>query len=189
VPTSREWARLKDEEFRDYLVRVHGLVENPVELSLQDLREMGRRDQITMHNCIQGWSAIGKWSGLPFTSLIELVKPSPEAQWVMFYSYGEGGAGRQYYDSHSIKDLGHNQSLLAYEMNGEPLPVLHGAPLPCEWRTGSASSRSSDSRGSSSSATSPSAARARTATTRTASSSATAMRSDARGVSLRGWAG
>jgi len=129
VPTSEEWTHLKDEEFRDYRVRVHGLVENPVELSLQDLREMGGRDQITMHNCIQGWSAIGKWSGLPFTSLIELVKPSPEAKWVMFYSFGEGGEGGQYYDSHSIKDLGHNQSLLAYEMNGEPLPVLHGAPL------------------------------------------------------------
>jgi len=129
VPTSEDWTRLKDEEFRDYRVRVHGLVENPVELSLQDLREMGRRDQITMHNCIQGWSAIGKWSGLPFAELIELVRPSPDAKWVMFYSYGEGGEGGQYYDSHSIKDLGHNQSLLAYEMNGEPLPVLHGAPL------------------------------------------------------------
>lgn len=129
VPTSEEWTRLKDDEFRDYRVRVHGLVENPVELSLQDLRDMGRRDQITMHNCIQGWSAIGKWSGLPFAKLIELVRPSPDAQWVMFYSYGEGGEGGQYYDSHSIKDLGHNQSLLAYEMNGETLPVLHGAPL------------------------------------------------------------
>ena len=129
VPTSEEWTRLKDDEFRDYRVRVHGLVENPVELSLQDLRDMGRRDQITMHNCIQGWSAIGKWSGLPFAKLIELVRPSPEAQWVMFYSYGEGGEGGQYYDSHSMKDLGHNQSLLAYEMNGETLPVLHGAPL------------------------------------------------------------
>ena len=129
VPTSEEWTRLKDQGFRDYRVRVHGLVENPVELSLQDLREMSRRDQITMHNCIQGWSAIGKWSGLPFAALIELVKPSPDAQWVMFYSYGEGGEGGQYYDSHSIKDLRHNQSLLAYGMNGEPLPVLHGAPL------------------------------------------------------------
>ena len=64
VPTSEDWTPLKDEEFRDYRVKVHGLVENPVELSLEDLREMGRRDQITMHNCIQGWSAIGKWSGL-----------------------------------------------------------------------------------------------------------------------------
>jgi sulfoxide reductase catalytic subunit YedY len=60
VPTSGEWTRLKDEEVGDYRVRVHRLVENPVELSLQDLREMGRRDQITMHNCIQGWSAVGR---------------------------------------------------------------------------------------------------------------------------------
>ena len=129
VPTSEDWTRLKDEEFRGYRVKVHGLVDNPVELSLQDLRDMGRRDQITMHNCIQGWSAIGKWSGLPFTRLIDLVRPSPEAKWVMFYSYGEGGEGGPYYDSHSIEDLHHNQSMLAYEMNGEPLPVLHGAPL------------------------------------------------------------
>jgi sulfoxide reductase catalytic subunit YedY len=129
VPTSAEWEALRDTEFRDYRVRVHGLVENPVELSLADLRQMARREQITMHNCIQGWSAIGKWSGLPFAALIDLVRPRPEADWVMFYSYGEGGEGGQYYDSHSIKDLRHAQSLLAYEMNGEPLPVLHGAPL------------------------------------------------------------
>ncbi len=129
VPTSQEWCGLRDREFDDYRVRVHGLVEHPVELSLRDLHEMTRQEQITMHNCIQGWSAIGKWSGLPFAKLIERVKPSPECQWVMFYSYGEGGEGGQYYDSHSIKDLRHPQSLLAYEMNGEPLPVLHGAPL------------------------------------------------------------
>ena len=110
-------------------MRVHGLVEHPVELSLQQLREMAHQDQITMHNCIQGWSAIGKWSGLPFATLIELVRPRPEAEWVMFYSYGEGGEGGQYYDSHTLGDLRHPQSLLAYEMNGEPLPVLHGAPL------------------------------------------------------------
>jgi sulfoxide reductase catalytic subunit YedY len=129
VPTSEEWEALRESGFRDYRVRVHGLVEHPVELSLADLRQMARREQITMHNCIQGWSAIGKWSGLPFAALIDLVKPRPEAKWVMFYSYGEGGEGGQYYDSHSIKDLRHPQSLLAYEMNGEPLPVLHGAPL------------------------------------------------------------
>lgn len=82
-----------------------------------------------MHNCIQGWSAIGKWSGVPFAKLIELVRPHPEAEWVMFYSYGEGGEGGQYYDSHSIGDLRHPQSLLAYDMNGETLPILHGAPL------------------------------------------------------------
>ena len=129
VPTSDEWTAMRDREFRDYRLRVHGLVERPVELSLSELRDMAHQDQITMHNCIQGWSAIGKWSGVPFAKLIELVRPHPEAEWVMFYSYGEGGEGGQYYDSHSIGDLRHPQSLLAYDMNGETLPILHGAPL------------------------------------------------------------
>ncbi len=129
VPTNPAWRRLRDHEFRDYRLRVHGLVEHPVELSIADLEQMGRQDQITMHNCIQGWSAIGKWSGLPFTKLLEKVNPAAEAEWVIFSSFGEGGEGGQYYDSHSIHDLRHPQSLLAYEMNGERLPVLHGAPL------------------------------------------------------------
>ncbi len=129
VPTSDEWCALRDGGFRDYRLCVHGLVANPVELSLDDLRALGRQDQITMHNCIQGWSAIGRWSGLRFARLIELVQPDPEAAWVMFSSYGEGGEGGPYYDSHSIHDLRHPQSLLAYEMNGAPLPIVHGAPL------------------------------------------------------------
>ncbi len=129
VPTSDEWQRLNEGGFRDYRLRVHGLVENPVELSLEEIRKLGRESHITMHNCIQGWSGIGEWTGLPFAKLIELVRPSPDARWVMFYSFGEGGEGGQYYDSHSIRDLRHPQSQLAYEMNGQPLPVLHGAPL------------------------------------------------------------
>jgi DMSO/TMAO reductase YedYZ molybdopterin-dependent catalytic subunit/thiosulfate reductase cytochrome b subunit len=129
VPTDEEWRALKERDWRDYRLKVSGLVENPVELSLADLRAMKQVSHITMHNCIQGWSAVGKWTGLPFSALIELVEPKPEARWVMFYSFGEGGEGGPYYDSHSIHDLRHPQSKLAYEMNGQPLPVLHGAPL------------------------------------------------------------
>lgn len=129
VPTSEEWCRLRGSGYRDYRLKVGGLVEHPAELSLADLVELGRQDQITMHNCIQGWSGIARWGGVPFRSLMDLVKPLPEAEWAMFYSFGEGGEGGPYYDSHSLHDLRHPQSLLAYQMNGGPLPEVHGAPL------------------------------------------------------------
>jgi len=128
--SSPEWCALRDEDFRGYRLKVHGLVENPVELSLEQLQAMGKKEQITMHNCIQGWSGIAEWGGLPFAELIELVRPKAEAEWVMFYSFAAGGeGGDRYYDSHSMHDLRHPQSLLAYEMNGERLPILHGRPL------------------------------------------------------------
>jgi len=129
LPEGPAWEALRDGDFRDYRLKVHGLVEHPVELSLTDLQHMAKQDQITMHNCIQGWSGIAEWGGLPFTALIDLVNPDPEAQWVIFYSFAEGGNGGVYYDSHSLHDLRHPQSLLAYEMNGERLPILHGRPL------------------------------------------------------------
>jgi thiosulfate reductase cytochrome b subunit len=125
-----EWCALRDDDFRDYRLKVHGLIENPVELSMEQIEAMAKHDQITLHHCIQGWSGIAEWGGLPFAALIDLVRPAPEAQWVMFYSYAPGGRGDDpYYDSHSIGDLRHPQSLLAYEMNGDRLPILHGRPL------------------------------------------------------------
>ncbi len=129
VPTSDEWCRLRDTGYRDYRLRVGGLVQHPVELSLADLVGLERQDQITMHNCIQGWSGIAKWGGVRFQTVVDLVQPLPEARWVIFWSFGEGGEGGPYYDSHSLHDLRHPQALLAYQMNGEPLPEVHGAPL------------------------------------------------------------
>ncbi|HEX5447197.1 MAG TPA: molybdopterin-dependent oxidoreductase [Pirellulales bacterium] len=129
LPTSDEWKSLRDGGFRDYRLKIGGLVENPVDLSLEQLRAMGRESQITLHHCIQGWSGIAEWSGVPLTKIIELVRPRPEATAAVFYSYGEGPEGGQFYDSHRMENLGHSQSMLAYEMNGQPLPELHGAPL------------------------------------------------------------
>jgi sulfoxide reductase catalytic subunit YedY len=130
LPDNREWCELSDDDFRGYRLKVHGLVENPVELSLEQIEAMGKQEQITLHHCIQGWSGIAEWGGLRFDELIELVRPTVDAQWVMFYSFAAGGeGGGRYYESHSIRDLRHPQSLLAYEMNGERLPILHGRPL------------------------------------------------------------
>jgi DMSO/TMAO reductase YedYZ molybdopterin-dependent catalytic subunit len=129
MPTSEEWKKLADNGFRDYRLRVHGLVENPVELSLEEIKALGKREQITTHHCIQGWTGIAQWGGLSLTKLVEIVRPKPEARWVAFHSFGEGLYGGEYYDCHPIENILHPQSLLAYEMNDQPLSDLHGTPL------------------------------------------------------------
>jgi DMSO/TMAO reductase YedYZ molybdopterin-dependent catalytic subunit len=106
-----------------------------MELSLDDLRAIGKKSQITLHHCIQGWSGIAAWGGLPLADLIHLVRPRSNANAVVFHSFGEGVAlhegivGVNYYDSLAIKNALHSQTLLAYEMNFAPLGELHGAPL------------------------------------------------------------
>jgi DMSO/TMAO reductase YedYZ molybdopterin-dependent catalytic subunit/thiosulfate reductase cytochrome b subunit len=135
MPTCDEWKALAADGFKNYRLKVCGLVENPVELSLDELLALGKKTQITLHHCIQGWSGVAAWGGLPLAELIELARPRPDAKTVVFYSFGEGVefstgvAGGQYYDSLSIKGALNPQTLLAYEMNYQPLNHLHGAPL------------------------------------------------------------
>ncbi|HZM04728.1 MAG TPA: molybdopterin-dependent oxidoreductase [Candidatus Saccharimonadales bacterium] len=129
MPACEEWKNLAAGGFKNYRLKVSGLVENAVELSLEDLRALGTKGQITLHHCIQGWSGIAEWGGLPLTDLIKLVRPKPEAKAVVFYSFGEGGEGGQYYDTLSMENATHPLTLLAYEMNSQPLTELHGAPL------------------------------------------------------------
>ncbi|MEP6754581.1 MAG: molybdopterin-dependent oxidoreductase [Chthonomonadales bacterium] len=129
IPTSQEWKTLATDDFRDYRLKVCGLVENPIELSLEDLRALGKKSQITLHHCIQGWSGIAEWGGLPLKELINLAKPKPGVKAVVFYSFGEGGKGGQYYDSLSMENALQPHTLLAYEMNSATLSNLYGAPL------------------------------------------------------------
>ena len=135
MPTCDEWKALAAGEFKDYRLKVCGKVENPVELSLDDLRALGQETQITLHHCIQGWSGIAAWGGLPMAALVNLVRPGRSVRAVVFYSFGDGvnfGTGvpdGQYYDSLSIENALNPQTLLAYEMNYQPLNHLHGGPL------------------------------------------------------------
>jgi DMSO/TMAO reductase YedYZ molybdopterin-dependent catalytic subunit len=128
-PTSDEWKKLAANDFGDYRLKVFGLVERPVELSLKELEALGKKTQITLQHCIQGWSGIAEWGGLPFKALVDHVGVSPKARVAIFYSFGEGLEGGEYYDSHTMEHLLHPQTLLAYEMNFGPLPLEHGAPL------------------------------------------------------------
>ena len=129
MPVSEHWKTLSEGGFRDFKLRVDGLVENPVELSLADIEKLGETDNITMHHCIQGWSGIAKWGGLPMKTLVDLVRPKPEAGTVAFFSFGEALYGGPYYDTQSLENVLKPQCLLASQMNGEPLSGVYGAPL------------------------------------------------------------
>ncbi len=129
LPSSPEWQELASDHFKDYRLKVFGLVENPVELSLADLKSLGKEQHITQHYCIQGWSGIAEWGGVPMQKLLDLVRPLPNARFVVFHSFAEGEEGGTYYDSDPLEVLKHPQTLLAYEMNYQPLSIEHGAPL------------------------------------------------------------
>jgi len=129
MPHSAEFDALVAGHFEDYRLRVDGLVENAMDLSLADLRAMPKQEQITTHFCIQGWSGVAKWGGVPMRHILDLVKPTAEARYAVFYSLADGGDGGRYYDVHKMHNMRHELTILAYEMNGQPVSVLHGAPL------------------------------------------------------------
>jgi DMSO/TMAO reductase YedYZ molybdopterin-dependent catalytic subunit/thiosulfate reductase cytochrome b subunit len=129
MPDSTEWRELAKTQFKEYTLRIGGLVENPVELSLEELKLMGKEENITMHHCIQGWTGIAEWGGVSIQKIVELVRPLPAVTTIVFYSFGEGLYGGQYYDTHTLDNCLKPQSILAWEMNYEPLPLVHGAPI------------------------------------------------------------
>jgi len=114
---------------------VYGLVETPVELSLDELQALGKKEQITLHHRIQGWSGIAAWGGLPLVNLIRIVRPLPSAKAVLFHSFSEGVSlhkgveGVRYYDNLSMENALNPQTLQAYEMHYQPLTDLYGASL------------------------------------------------------------
>ncbi|HEY9475060.1 MAG TPA: molybdopterin-dependent oxidoreductase [Mycobacteriales bacterium] len=128
-PDSDEYRAMFDGNFADYRLRINGLVENPVELDLVQLRALPHHEQTTQHFCIQGWSGVARWGGVSMRTIVDLVKPRPEAKWVVFYSLGDGPDGGIYYDAHPIEQMDRKLTMLAFDMNGEPLSFGHGAPL------------------------------------------------------------
>jgi methionine sulfoxide reductase catalytic subunit len=129
MPQSEEFKSLERDAFANYRLRVDGLVANPREFSYAELKAMPKQEQITEHFCIQGWSGVAKWGGVPMRHILDIVRPAPEARYAVFYSFAEGADGGIYYDVHNIRNMRHELTILAYEMNGSALPLLHGAPL------------------------------------------------------------
>lgn len=128
-PDSPEYTALLAGDFLDYRLKVTGLVEHPLDLNLAELRALQDHEQITQHFCIQGWSGIAKWGGVSMQTILDLVTPLPDAQWVVFYALSDGPDDGIYYDAHPIDQMSHHLSMLAYDMNDAPLSFGHGAPL------------------------------------------------------------
>lgn len=130
-PQSLDYQRLAASGFADWQLQVEGMVERRGAFSLADLKAMPSRTQITRHDCVEGWSCIGQWKGVRLSAILDAVRPQPEARYVVFYCADKLGglAAESYYESIDFLDAYHEQTILAYEMNGQALPVPYGAPL------------------------------------------------------------
>ena len=132
-PQTGEYLAFQANEFRDYRLEVGGLVARPLSLSLSELQNMPARTQITRHDCVEGWSCIASWTGVPLAAILEAAGAGDDAAFVVFRCMDtlSGGLSGQvpYYESIDMQDARHPQTILAYAMNGALLPVANGAPL------------------------------------------------------------
>ena len=134
VPKDADYKTLMEAKFVPYRLQVGGLVEQPAAYSLDELRAMPSRTQITRHDCVEGWSTIGKWKGVPLAHLLGLARPKANAKYVVFRcadSQDDPTAAEdsKYYESVDMDDAYHAQTILAYDLNDQALPVNNGAPL------------------------------------------------------------
>ena len=130
-PGGAAYRQMLENGFADWRLQVHGLVRHPLSLSLDELKALPSRSQITRHDCVEGWSAIGGWTGVPLSLLLKAAVLTPQARYIVFHCADNlgGGPHGMYYESIDLVDAAHPQTILAYAMNGQPLPVAHGAPL------------------------------------------------------------
>jgi DMSO/TMAO reductase YedYZ molybdopterin-dependent catalytic subunit len=137
-PETEQFHQLHAGNFKDWRLQVGGLVENDLELSLDDIKALPKREQITKHICIQGWSAIGEWGGVHMGEIIARCKPDKRAKYVVFHAYDVDADGKPFYEALRLSDMRDPQTILAYEMNWQPLNLEHGAPLRlrCERKLG-----------------------------------------------------
>jgi len=127
-PPDADYRAMVANGFADWKLVVDGLVERPLALSLAQIRALPARTQITRHDCVEGWSCIGEWTGAKLGALMEMAGLRAEAKHIVLHCADTLGDAK-YYETLDVFDVRHPQTILAYDMNGAPLTVAHGAPL------------------------------------------------------------
>lgn len=132
-PTTPEYVALKEAGFADYRLKVIGMVEQPLEFTLDELRNMPARSQITRHDCVEGWSCIAKWTGTALGPILDMARVKPTAKFCVYHCYDNIqrtlSGDILYYTSSDLIDAYHPQSILSYGLNDQVLPVANGAPV------------------------------------------------------------
>lgn len=128
LPASAEYQAHMASDFADWKLEIGGKVARPFSLTLAQLKAAPQRTQITRHDCVEGWSAIGEWTGVPLGLILRQAQVSPSAQYIVFHC-ADDFSGIPYYESIDMIDAMHPQTILAHTMNRQPLPVGHGAPI------------------------------------------------------------
>jgi DMSO/TMAO reductase YedYZ molybdopterin-dependent catalytic subunit len=128
IDPNPSYQAMAQRNFRDWRLKVGGLVQRPLTLSLDQLLALPSRSQITMHSCDEGWSAIAEWTGVQLSRVLAMSGVQPEARYVVFRCLDFMGK-QQVWGSIDMLEAVHPQTLLAHTMNGIPLPIGHGAPL------------------------------------------------------------
>ena len=129
MPSGDAYARHMATNFTDWQLVIDGLVARPQAIPLAALKTMPARSQITRHDCVEGWSAIGKWTGVPLKTLLDQASVSPRAKYIIFHCADPQSNGTMYYESVDMVDALHPQTMLAWALNDTLLPVPNGAPL------------------------------------------------------------
>jgi DMSO/TMAO reductase YedYZ molybdopterin-dependent catalytic subunit len=133
MPNSFPYFQMMVSQFASWRLTVDGLVRRPLSLSLAEIKALPARTQITLHSCDEGWSAIGQWTGVALSHLLQAAELMPDVRYIVFHCLDElertPDRSGLYYESLDLFDAFHPQTILAYGMNGQSLPVAHGAPL------------------------------------------------------------
>ena len=107
-----------------WTLAVGGLVRKPMQLGLAQLQALPRLSYTVKHHCVEGWTAIASWTGVPLAALTAMVEPTRDARYVRFDSFD-----KDYYNGWDLESAMHRQTILAYAFNDRPLMPDHGAPL------------------------------------------------------------